>query len=106
MEFGHRVLSVYFKPLLRIIEGGFEYKGKKYQWHEVIKINRHDHWYNIFCKFPPGAPSVSISLADGKTIRFYGRTLEKRGQRPAVDFLLNKSDAFEELISIFQLQRR
>ena len=100
--YGHRILSMFFRPLIEVSNEGFRYKGREYAWREVRSIHVSDSPWNALAGYPAAIPRATIFLADGAKIRLNGRALEKMGQKPLVGFSSSKSDAFDELIGIFK----
>jgi hypothetical protein len=100
--YGHRHLESSFEQLLEINQDGFTYKGNHYGWKDIKKIKRYDSiFWNLFF-YQGGAPVAYVFLKDGKRIRIRGRVLERKGDKPNIDFVGGKSSAYVELMSIFQ----
>lgn len=102
--YGHRQLNMFFVTLLETAEDGFHYKGKTYGWADVESISVRDSAWHKLLGYPACMPRARIRLNDGKTLCLNGRALEQKGIKPKVGFLSNKSDAFDELITLFQQQ--
>jgi len=100
--YGHRQLSLFFIPLVETDANGFRYKGKFYGWDDVEKVSVWDSEWQKLLGYPACMPRARIRLRDGKVIRLNGRALEKKGVKPKVGFSSNKSDAFDELLALFQ----
>jgi hypothetical protein len=98
--YGHRHFGFWFNPILSINLIGFEFKGKHYQWSDIVKINRYDSIFLVF--FLNNTPRSSIVLSDGKTIWINARALEKFGTKPKVSFFSCVSDAYEELMALLE----
>lgn len=99
---GHRQLSIFFIPLLETGTDGFKYKGKAYGWNDVEKVSVWDSEWHKLLGYPACMPRARVRLRDGKVIKLNGRALEKQGVKPKVGFSSNKSDAFDELLTLFQ----
>jgi hypothetical protein len=52
--------------------------------------------------FPAANPKAKINLNDGKSISINGRCLEKSGVRPKINKITGESDAFLELVDLFE----
>jgi hypothetical protein len=100
--YGHRQLSIFFVPSVAVNDGGFAYKGKQYSWNDVRTIRTWGSPIAFHGCFETGMPGARIQLSDGRAIRLHGRTLEREGSRPNVGFLSSRSDAFDELVELFQ----
>lgn len=100
--YGHRQLSIFFVPLLEADANGFIYRGKTYGWNDVEKVSVWDSEWHKLLGYPACMPRARIQLRDGKIIKLNGRALEKKGVKPKVGFSSNKSDAFDELLALFQ----
>ena len=100
--YGHRLLSFIFRPLIAVNNDGFLFKGRKYSWDDVKSIDITSFAIATFFVYPAGMPRATISLRDGNNIHLNGRVFEKEGERPKVGFFSSKSDAFDEIISVFK----
>jgi hypothetical protein len=100
--FGHRHLSIFFRPLVEITANGFTYKGRGYSWNDVRTVEVSDSPLRILAGYPAAIPRATITLTDGTKIRLNGRVLEKEGRKPKVGFSSSRSDAFDELIGLFK----
>ena len=101
-EYGNRQLNLFYKPLVAILEDGFQFKGKKYSWDDVKEIMVWDPPLGLFWGVPFGWARASILLKDGKKIRFHGRLIERKGHKSKLGHLSNKNDVFDELLSLFK----
>jgi hypothetical protein len=100
--FGHRQFSLFFVPLIETWADGFSYKGKRYRWEDVQQVSVWDSEWHKLLGYPACIPRATVQLADGKAIKLNGRVLEKKGVKPKVGLSSNKSDEFDELVSLFQ----
>lgn len=103
ITFCHRQISIFLTKVLEVTDKGFTFKGKTYQWSDVtgIELRRGSFILSAFM-FPAANPKAKISLNDGKSILINGRCLEKSGVRPKINKLTGESDAFLELIDLFE----
>lgn len=71
----------------------------------MVKIKQYDNlfWSTFF--YQAGTPLAYVYLSDGRTIKIRGRWLERDGESGRIDFLSGRSDAYEELMKIFQRKR-
>lgn len=102
--YGHRQLSIFFRPLVETSDTGFCFKGKQYGWNDVsdLSVWEPDVAFRSLLGYPAAIPRAKIFLKDGKKIRINGRVLEKKGRKPRVGFSSCKSDAFDELVALFK----
>jgi hypothetical protein len=100
--FGHRYLSLFFRPLVAVSTRGFRYKGRDYRWDDIRNVDVSDSPLKALAGYPAAIPRATITLSDGNVIRLNGRVLEKQGVKPKVGFFSSKSDAFNELVQIFR----
>lgn len=98
--YGHRHFGFWFKPILLVTPNGFEFKGKHYQWNDIVRINPHDSIVYLFLFNK--TPRSSIVLSDGKRIWINARALEKQGVKPHISFFSCISDAYEELMALIR----
>ncbi len=106
MTFCHRQVSIFLTKVLEVTDDGFTFNGKNYQWSDVtsIEVRRGSFILSVFM-FPAANPKAKINLSDGKYISINGRCLEKSGVRPKINKITGESDAFLELIDIFESRR-
>jgi len=100
--YGHRELNIFFFPFIEIYGDGFSYSGKKYLWRDIKRINKgYDigKW-NWLLGVVVGFPKTKVELNDGKSFKINSRIIERKGEKPNVDFLSNKSDVYEELVGL------
>jgi hypothetical protein len=105
--YGHRHLNLFFRPVVEVNDRGLRYRGREYSWNTISKVEVHDSPFDPNLMFTRGAgyPWATVHLSDGERIRLNGRTLEKQGAKPEVDFFSGKSGAFQELIVAFKMHR-
>lgn len=100
--FGHRYLSMFFRPVIEITADGFVYKAQRYPWTAVKAVDVSDSPFRALAGFPAAIPRATITLVDGTQIRLNARVLERQGHKPKVGFWSHKSDAFDELVGLFK----
>jgi hypothetical protein len=101
MTYGHRHLGFYFKPLVEITDRGFRFRGITYTWQQVESVRS---WKSpAFLNAGAARERATIALSDGRKIRLNCRALEKLGQRPRVGFFTTRTDAYDELLTLFGL---
>ena len=97
--FGHRHLAFWFVPLLTVDDSGSTFKGRKFSWADVRSVDEID-----LSTINAGTARyrARIVLTDGTPIHLNGRALEKDGIKPRIGFFTTRSDAFDELLGMFQ----
>jgi len=102
--YGHRQLNIFFRPLIEIMGDGFKYSGRTYAWNDIKRIDSdYDHGNNNwFYGVPSGIPKAVIELKDGTLFELNSRILERKGEKPTIGFLSNKSDVYEELVRLLK----
>ena len=97
--YGHRHLAFWFVPVVSIDSVGFVFAGRRYSWEDIESVDELD-----FSSINAGAAKyrAQIYLKDGSRIHLNGRALEKAGVKPKVGFFTTRSDAFDELLTIFK----
>ena len=100
--YGHRQLSLFFIPLLEVYDDGFNFKGKSYTWADIVDISVRKPPIAFHGCLNLGMPGANVYLRDGRIIKLAGRTLEKKGIKPIVDFISSQSNAFNELTDLFK----
>jgi hypothetical protein len=101
--YGHRQLTLFFFPLLETSKNGFVFKGKRYQWHEVARVEIWQEWWPPFGKVIVEYVShARISLKDGSKIKINGRAFEKKNEPLDKGYL----SAFDEIIDLFEKQTK
>ena len=100
--FGYRSWINKFKPLLSIRTDGFEYENNFYQWSDIKKIKRYDSPFWSLFFYQAGTPLAYIFLMNGTKIKIRGRYLEESGKKAKVDFIVGRTEAYKELIKIFE----
>ena len=99
LTYGHRHLGVWFVPLVQVTDRGFVYRGKQYQWNNVAAV---DTWTApFFINVGAARSRATVRLTDGRKIRLNCRALEKFGERPKVGFISTRTDAYDELVTLF-----
>jgi hypothetical protein len=100
--YGHRQLSLFFFPLLETRENGFTFKGKRYTWKDVERVEVWQEWWPPFSMVVVEyVPRGRITLKDGNMIKINGRAFEKKDAPLDSGY----SSAFDELIHRFQTAR-
>lgn len=100
--YGHRELNIFFRPFIEIYGDGFSYSGKKYLWADIRKIDTgfdKGKWNWLF-GVVVGIPKAKVELIDGRSFKINSRIIERKGEKPSIDFLSNKSDVYEELVGL------
>jgi len=97
--FGHRHLGFWFVPLVSIDPEGFTFKGRKYSWADIKSV---DVWNLNLVNAGTASYRAQVYLKDGARIHLNCRALEKAGTKPSIGFLSTRSDAFDELLAVFQ----
>jgi hypothetical protein len=100
---GHRQLSLFSFPLLDTRANGFTFKGKRYAWKDVDRVEVwQGGWPPFSMVMAEYVPRARIALRDGMTIRINGRAFEKRNAPLDKGY----SSAFDEIIDRFEPQTR
>jgi len=97
--YGHRHLVFWFRPLVSVHANGFSYRGRLYSWSDIDSV---DVLNLTGVNAGAARYRAQIFLKDGSRIHLNCRALEKAGVKPKVGFLSTRSDAFDELLAIFQ----
>jgi hypothetical protein len=101
--YGHLHLNYFFVNVLELTDSGLIYKGKSYQWNDIVKIKRDSIFLNLLMsgKYPRAA----VILTDGSKIKINGRVFTRKGEKPNVGFagfFTQESKAFSEFISLIE----
>jgi hypothetical protein len=97
--YGHRHFGFWFRPLLAVDADGFSFKGRKYDWGDIDTV---DVMNLTGINAGVARYRAQIFLKDGSRIQLNCRALERAGVKPKVDFFSTRTDAFDELLAIFQ----
>ena len=101
--YGHNQFNLFFVSLIRIHNDGFFFKDKKYSWRDVKDVYVYDPFPDLGGIFGTGTtPRATIVLNDGKKCKIHARVFVKKGVKSKVGFFSGKSDAFDEIISLFK----
>ena len=101
--YGHRILSLYFKPIVEIVEDGFIFRRTKYSWSDVASVEKMGGDYIWMNTGLLNYPNAVVTLKDGAKIKFVGRVLEEQGVKPVIDPMEAKSDAYDYVLARFVL---
>lgn len=95
---------MFFRPLVAVDCSGFRFKGRTYSWNDIqaVRVWRPEPPLRWLLGYPAVIPRAMVILKNGKKIRVNGRALEKKGQKPQVGFTSSRSDAFDELVALFE----
>jgi hypothetical protein len=95
--YGIRELNLLFFVALKTNAKGFIFKGKQYSWSDIARVD-------VGEEGPYGlqSPYCQVALCNGVSIRFGGRTFEKRGEQ----LMKGYSSAFDELAALFRMKLR
>ena len=102
--YGHRQLGFLFRELFQTSDDGITYKGKKYDWKDIVAIS-HGFGSLLRTLFMYGRrqEGATISLNDGEKIRINARVFTKAGESPKFDtagFVTGESRAFTEVLDL------
>ena len=100
--YGHRVLGFFFRPLLAIDNDGFAYESRRYNWGYIVEVIESQSFLAKLFTYPVGLPTVTLIMRDGRKIRINGRTIKRKGDKPKIGFLSDRSDALDELLKIIK----
>jgi hypothetical protein len=106
--YGYRVLGLWFSKLLDVDPDGFVYRGTRYTWRDVIKIEHVDSktgslpWRLFDGRLP--RIRTYLHLRDGARILVNGITLEKEGVCDAWWPGDGGTDAYKELIAFASMR--
>lgn len=95
--YGIRELNLLFFVALETNAEGFIFKRKQYTWSDI-------EFVDVGEEGPYGlqSPYCQVTLANSVSIRFGGRTFEKRGE----PLMKGYSSAFNELAALFRMKLR
>lgn len=99
--YGHRILSVFFRPILEIVEDGFIFQSKRYSWSDIESVEKMGGDYIWMNTGLLNYPNAVVTLKDGAKIKLIGRVLEEQGVKPVIDPMEAKSDAYHDLLARF-----
>jgi hypothetical protein len=97
--YGHRHLGFWFVPIVSVDPQGFTFKGRNYSWTDVKAVKV---WNLTGVNAGTARYRAQIHLKDGARIHLNCRALEKVGVKAHIGFSSTRSDAFDELLAIFQ----
>jgi len=96
--YGYKHLGVFFQEILGVEEDGFVYRGKKYRWSDIIRIERFESkFYSHF--MPLYFPSAYIYLKDGEKIKLMASRLIEKERKSTVKFLGGPTKTYKDLLA-------
>ena len=99
--YGRRWLGIYFQPLVETDAEGLIYKGKRYLWSDIEKVDVWDVPYAG--AFAVVSMRAQVYFKDGTSMLLVGSSLERKGQYPTRGFFVNKTRAFDELVTLCKI---
>ncbi len=103
-KYGHQHLGFLFRELFETDNEGITYKGKKYEWKDIVEISRgFGSLIQTIFMYGRRQEGATIALKDGQKIRINARVFTKAGETPKFGtsgFVTGESTAFSEVLDL------
>ena len=99
-KYGHLHLGCWFKPVVVVDEDGLTFKGRRYAWSDIDRLDDVPPGAFFAFGYPLGRPVATIVFRNGATLRINGMVFVERNRRPRLGFWSATSDAYDEFVAM------